>query len=175
MSHLMKVIGATLGSRIEAEFQKTDVWSSSLSDVRVKLNECMKICKGWKDRTLELTREFWKGQNSPHQWNGKPFTDPYIDSMIQRMSEIFELRSQHDELLRLLTAEDLKRLNVDNTFTPFRRINAFYTNPYQASSWVKAKGEYEKIMEPMEKEICSKLRQEIFAEKSTPSQLLREF
>jgi hypothetical protein len=49
---------------------------------------------------------------------------------VNRITEIFELRSQHDELLRLLTAEDLKRLNVDNTFSPFRKINVFYTNEY---------------------------------------------
>lgn len=36
--------------------------------------------------------------------------------------------------------------------------------------------EYERTIEPMEKEICQKLRKEIFAEaKSTPMQLLREF
>lgn len=61
MEHLFKIIGATLGSRIENEFKKTDVWQSSLTDVRLKLNECMKITKGWKDRTNELSATFWKG------------------------------------------------------------------------------------------------------------------
>lgn len=175
MEHFFKVTGAALGSRIESEFQKTDVWQSSLSDVRVKLNECMKICKGWKQCVTELTRQFWKVQSLKNQWKGKPYSDPYIDNMISRINEIFELRSQHDELLRLLTDDERKRLNVDNTFTPFRRINAFYTNEYQAQAWERAKAEYERIMEPMEKEICAKLRKEIFEEKSTPSQLLREF
>ena len=66
-------------------------------------------------------------------------------------------------------------MNVDSTFNPFRKINSFYTNEYQAQNWSKAKAEYEKILEPMEKEICQKLRIEIFTEKLTPSQLLREF
>jgi len=52
--------------------------------------------------------------------------------MIIRVNEIFELRSQHDELLRLLSPEEQKRLNVDSTFNPFRKINSFYTNEYQA-------------------------------------------
>jgi hypothetical protein len=72
MEHMFKVIGASLGSRIESEFEKTDVWQSSLSDIRVKLNECMKICKGWKDRVMELTREFWGG-SVQHKWKGKPY------------------------------------------------------------------------------------------------------
>jgi hypothetical protein len=50
--------------------------------------------------------------------------------MIIRINEIFELRSQHDELLRLLSPEEQKRLNVDNTFGPFRKIQCFYTNEY---------------------------------------------
>lgn len=143
--------------------------------MRVKLNECMRIFKGWKDRVTELTREFWRGQTAQHQWKGKPFADSYLDSMIVRINEIFELRSQHDELLRLLSPEEQKRLNVDSAFNPFRKINSFYTNEYQAQNWLKAKAEYEKFLEPMEKEICQKLRKEIFSEKLTPSQLLREF
>ena len=47
MEQLFKVISTSLGARMEQEFQKTDVWQSSFSDVRVKLNECMRICKGW--------------------------------------------------------------------------------------------------------------------------------
>lgn len=130
MENLLRVIGKQLGARIELEFAHHDVWQSSFSDVRVKLNECMRICKSWKDRFTELTREFWKGQSVQHQWKGKPFSDPYIDNLTARISEIFELRSQHDELLRLLTPEEQKRLNVDQTFSSFRKINSFYTNEY---------------------------------------------
>ena len=66
MENLFRVISKQLGSRIETEFQKSDVWQSSFSDVRVKLNECMRIFKGWKDRVTELTREFWKVDGVQH-------------------------------------------------------------------------------------------------------------
>ena len=115
----------------------------------------------------------WRGGG--HPWKGKPHVDTYLEGLITRINEIFELRSQHDELLRLLTIEEQKRLNVDNTFDPFRKINAFYNNQYSNHHWNKAKGDYNKILQPMEKEICAKLRKEIFQEKMTPSQLLREF
>jgi len=77
-----------------------------------------------------MTRDFWKGQNERHQWQGKPFFDSYLENIILRISIIFELRSQHDELLRLLTPEERDRLKVQNTFDPFRKINSFYTNEY---------------------------------------------
>jgi hypothetical protein len=90
--------------------------------------------------------------------------------MIIRIGVIFELRSQHDELLRLLTPEERERFKVNSAFDPFRKINSFYTNEYQTSSWLKAMKEYERTLEPMEKELCQKLRKEIFSEgKATPS------
>lgn len=64
MENMFRVTSKAIGSRIESEFSKNDVWQSSFSDVRVKLNECMRICKGWKDRMTELTREFWRGQTA---------------------------------------------------------------------------------------------------------------
>jgi len=66
MEHLFKVITKTLGARIKKEFKQNDIWQASFSDVRVKLNECMRICRGWKDRVTEVKREFWKGQTEKH-------------------------------------------------------------------------------------------------------------
>ena len=93
MEHFFKVTTKALGARVEKEFKENDIWQSSFSEVRVKLNECMRICRGWQDRTTELTREFWKGQDDQHKWEGKPFSDSYLLNVIARISEIFELRS----------------------------------------------------------------------------------
>lgn len=60
MEHLFKVTSKTLGARIEREFKQYDIWQASFSDVRVKLNECIRICHGWRDRMTELTRSFWR-------------------------------------------------------------------------------------------------------------------
>lgn len=176
MEHLFRVTTKMIGGRIEREFKEHDIWTASYSDVRIKLNECMRICRGWKDRVTELTREFWKGQGEKHQWQGKPFTDAYLDNIIVRISAIFELRSQHDELLLLLTAEQRERLNVSRTFDSFKKINTFYTNEYQVTAWQRANKEYEEKMEGIEKEICTKLRGQFNSDgKATPSQQLREF
>jgi hypothetical protein len=60
MEHFFRVTTKALGARIEREFQQNDIWTTSFSDVRVKLNECMRICRVCKDRTTEMKREFWK-------------------------------------------------------------------------------------------------------------------
>lgn len=93
MEHFFKVTSKTLGARIEKEFKELDIWQSSFSDVRVKLNECMRICRGWKDRVNELTRNLWVQMDNKHKWQGKPYFDSYLENIIQRIGVIFELRS----------------------------------------------------------------------------------
>jgi hypothetical protein len=66
MEHFFKVTSKLLGARIEREFKAHDIWQASFSDVRVKLNECMRICRGWKERVHELTSAFWRGQTERH-------------------------------------------------------------------------------------------------------------
>lgn len=99
-----------------------------------------------------------------HQWSGTTYIDSYLENIIIRMNEIFELRSQHDELLRLLTADEQKQMKVEDFFDPFRSINSFYTNEILVDTWKNARKQYERMLEPVEKEICQKLRKEIFSE-----------
>ena len=70
------------------------------------------------------------------------------------MNEIFELRSQHDELLRLLSLEEQKEMKVEDFFEPFRNINSFYTNEILVGVWKNARKQYERMLEPVEREIC---------------------
>jgi len=42
------------------------VWQASFSDVRLKLNECMRICYRWKERMTHLTKHMWRGQRMAH-------------------------------------------------------------------------------------------------------------
>lgn len=102
--------------------------------------------------------------------------DHYLENVIIRMNEIFELRSQHDELLRLLSSDEQKEMKVESFFDPFRKINSFYMNEMLVATWKNARKQYERMLEPVEKEICQKLRKEVFQEpSSTPTQLMREF
>jgi hypothetical protein len=163
MENTFRVISKAFGSRIEREFKESDVWQASFSDVRLKLNECMRICSKWKESMTHLTKISWK-QKMDHEWQGPAYIDHYLEHIIIRMNEIFELRSQHDELLRLLSAEEQKEMKVEGFFDPFRKINSFYTNEILVDTWNNARKQYERMLEPVEKEICKKLRKEIFQE-----------
>jgi len=56
-------------------------------------------------------------------------------------------------------------MSVEGFFEPFRKINSFYTNEVLVDTWKNARKSYERMLEPVEKEICGKLRKEIFSEK----------
>jgi dynein heavy chain 2 len=178
MANTFRVISRAFGSRIEREFKESDVWQASFSDVRRKLNECMGICSKWRETMTHLTKISWKQKSKggqDHQWKDAPYVDHYLQNIIGRMAEIFELRSQHDELLRLLTSEERDEMKVEGFFAPFRKINSFYTNEMLADTWKNARRQYERMLEPAEKAICQKLRKEVFTEQaSTPTQRMRE-
>lgn len=163
MKHFIKISTSTIGAKVEKELNSMDVWTSSFSDVRMKLNENMKICKTWKEKIADLTGSLWRAESN--KWTGGTYYDPYLERLITRLSEIFELRSQHDELMRLLSPEDQNRLNVESAFQPFREVNCFYHNEHHSGLWERAKEKYQANLEPMENELCDRLRKEIFAEK----------
>jgi hypothetical protein len=58
MENTFRIISKAFGCRIEREFKNkdNDVWQSSFSDVRLKLNECMRICNKWKENMGHVTR-----------------------------------------------------------------------------------------------------------------------
>ena len=117
MAHFFKLVSNALGARIEKEFTDVNIWGSAFNDVRMKLNECIRICNGWKDKIADLTGTYWKSDS--HIWKGKVFKDGFLESLVGRIQEIFELRSQHDELLRILNPEDQTRLGFSTAFDPF--------------------------------------------------------
>lgn len=171
---MFKVISRSLGVVVERVFKENDVWQASFSDVRQKLNECMRICFNWKQTMTRLISR-WRGDPT-HRWEGKDYEDFYLEAMIRRLNQIFELRSQHDELLRLLKA-DGKDMNIESFFEPFRQGESFYVgNDHVNDAWKSMRAAYEKLMEPAEQEICRQLRKEVYADQTaTPTQRMREF
>jgi len=176
MKHLFKLISDSIQKRIQDEFKASDLWTGQFSDIRIKLNECLKTSVAWLKQTADLTQRFWTGAGASRKWTGGKYADNGLLQLKKRLNEIFLLRSQHDELLRLLSPEDQKRLNVEGTFKPFRNINVLHcSSKYSQEEWEDAQKQYFKNVQPIEGEIITKLRKEIFAEKLNATQLLREF
>jgi intracellular sulfur oxidation DsrE/DsrF family protein len=162
MKHFLKITTASVGAKVENELNKLEVWSAPFSDVRMKLNDCMRICTTWKEKMVQNTGNYWKATG---MWKAATYYDPYFERLINRLNEIHELRKQHDELMRLLSPDEQTSLDVGSAFDPFRSINCFYHNEYQNHHWERAKALYQDNLKQMANHLCERLRKEIFAEK----------
>ena len=67
-------------------------------------------------------------------------------------------------------------MNVEHMFDSFKGGDCFYVNESLQTQWRNQVLQYEKAIEPVEKEICSKLRAEVFADQTlSATQRMREF
>ena len=81
----------------------------------------------------------------------------------------------HENLLRLLTTEEQRELNLSNSFSPFSGLHPLQPNPYTHPLWAAAVSQYGHSMGPAETKIAGKLREKLRALEAQPHQLLREF
>lgn len=95
-------------------------------------------------------------------------------SFANRLEEMLTIRTQHDELILLLSPEEQKRFNVEKTFDSFKRIQVFMVNPYTQPKWDEAKAKYDSNMQSIEAEIANKLRREVIQVSNIPQQM-RDF
>jgi hypothetical protein len=65
-----------------------------------------------------------------------------------------------------LTADEQAKYQVESLFDPFRVSDSFLVNEFANLKWKNQKAQYEKLLEPIEKEISSKLRKEIMSDES---------
>jgi dynein heavy chain 2 len=94
--------------------------------------------------------------------------------MMQRLNELVELRTQMDELVRINTMSKNFKVSINEIFQPFTEINCFHVNSYTLATWEQAKGGFSRNLEPVEKDIASYLRQEVFVDLANPSQAIKE-
>lgn len=121
MANFFRIISKAFGSRIEQEFTERDadgnlisnVWEKSFSDKKIKLIESQSICQQWAQAFTQLTKRDWQdsadnfgGKAKMRVWKGDAYSDSYLKKLMIRLNEIINIRSQHDELLRLLSKEE---------------------------------------------------------------------
>jgi dynein heavy chain 2 len=123
---------------------------------------------------LELTATFWKNYER-HPWTEAPHVDDRINQLGQRIEEVLNVRSQHEQLIRLLTGEEQEALGTSTVFSAFDALQPLHYNPYTESLWRAGVTEYERKMQPAENVIAGKLRSQFKELEGSSSQLVREF
>mmetsp|Transcript_110733 Transcript_110733/g.352700 ORF Transcript_110733/g.352700 Transcript_110733/m.352700 type:complete len:440 (+) Transcript_110733:72-1391(+) len=175
MQHFMKVIAGAMGRSVQAKLNALKVWESSFSQVAKHIREGHKVCERWNEVSADLTNVQWRTDDQRAAWSGEGYKDAWLEKLARRIQEVNQLRSQHDQILKLLPEEELKILQVDSCFEPFQKIHAFSYNDYTVPRWKEALSEYENRMVPVQSKVADRLRAELFTDRSNPAQAVRVF
>ncbi|XP_055895255.1 cytoplasmic dynein 2 heavy chain 1-like isoform X1 [Biomphalaria glabrata] len=174
MRHLMEIIAGSLGRYVQQKLASVNMWTGQFSSVRESLRMGVSLCERWTTACETLTSQFWK-RYGPHPWKGETCKPKTLVKLGARLEEILSIRTVHEQLLRLLTAQEQKELSVSEAFTPFLGLNPLQYNPYTQPLWAAAVQQYERSMEPSQQRIAGKLRNQFRQLDQNPQQLLREF
>lgn len=93
----------------------------------------------------------------------------------ERVEEIFSIRTQHEQISRLLPPDQQTMLGVPEAIAKFSGVRALQCNAYTDSSWRTQVSMYEREMLAAESKAAEKLRAHLQVTGSSPHQLLREF
>lgn len=141
---------------------------------RADLKSASLVLEKWHQCSTELTTTFWASHDQ-HPWKGEAYKNPFVTAMAERMDQIYVLRMTHEELLNLLSEEEIQSLNLEDPFFAFRALNPLLYSPYTQPVWEAAVKEYERSLTPIEQHVVSNFRRKISSLSNRPQLLLREF
>lgn len=144
-----------------------NVWDEDIGNVVLKLNEGLKAVQRWEQIMQSVPQSFRKKR----KWQGKEISVQGLVDFQSRMEEIIEIKSQMDELLHLMTAENQKRFKLDKIFEPLKRINPFQVSEYSKSIWEDARTRYNSNIQGPEEIIAGEIRKKLLQSSDTNFQL----
>jgi len=171
MEQLIRVVGSAVVRKIQASFPGSSVWTAEYKQVKSQLREGQKACERWVEIVRELTQGYWRTERV---WSGAASKDESVLLLAMRLDEILSIRSQSEELLRLLTSEERQRFQVERAFESFTRVSALLVSQFNLPAWQEAKARFDSALQPIEEEVAVKLRQELLKHQ-VASQQVREF
>jgi dynein heavy chain 2 len=173
MQHFLTVIAGAVGRSVQARLNSLNVWTSSFSQVSKHIREGHRVCEKWNEITVERTGDWRTAEN---QWQGETYSDAFLVNLAGRIQEVSQLRSLHDQILKILSEEELAMLQVEGCFEPFKKLSVFSYNEYTVPMWKNALAEYERNMAPVETKVAERLRAKLFTHTtSNPAQTVRVF
>jgi dynein heavy chain 2 len=174
MEYLFGCFGGSICRFVQRALKGVDVWRAHAGDVRLKLQEAVRVCEAWADIPRKLTSSYW-GDQGDAPWRGGPFEDGFTVAFQARLEQIIRIRTQNDELSQLLTKDERLSFRVDSLFEPLEGTNPLMYNPYTEPQWAKAVKQYEKLLEPIEAAVAGHMRKNIVRVQDKPQLLLQEF
>ncbi|KAM8977653.1 cytoplasmic dynein 2 heavy chain 1 [Pelodytes ibericus] len=174
MKHLLDITGSTLGRCVQKRLGSLDIWKDHFPKIREKLRAGITVCEQWTAACEHLTGQLWL-RYTPHPWKKEIYTPDYLTKLGKRLEEVFTIRMVHEKLAYFLPKSEDQALRNVKLFEPFIGLNPVHYNPYTEPLWRAAVLQYERIIEPAEQQIASKLKTYFSEMQDSPQQLLQAF
>jgi dynein heavy chain 2 len=176
MAHFFGVISGALSRYVQATLGELDLWKGPFADVRGGLKEARVMLETWNNVTSELTGLMWQTDDAGERWEGE-YANESTSSLVKRLEAVLRLRTTYEELLRLLSREEQKELNLEEPFEAFKKLRPLCYNPYTQPQWQAAVEDYEAKLQPIEAQIANNLLRQlnIGGTADRPLVLLRQF
>ncbi|OMJ92391.1 hypothetical protein SteCoe_4833 [Stentor coeruleus] len=144
-----------------------NMWEDELGNVVAKLNEGLKAVQRW----VQIMQSIPNCNKKKRKWQGKEINVQNLVDFQTRVEEIIEIKSQMDELLKLLTPENQKRFKLDKIFEPLKKINPFQVSEYSKALWEEAKSRYNANIQGPEEIIAGEIRKKLLQTTETNFQI----
>lgn len=172
MEFFFDCIGSAICRFVQQKLKGVSVWSDHAGDVRMKLQEGIRVLEQWTDVPRKLTTHYWQHTENP--WKGPGYEDQFSVSFQKRLEQIMNIRTTSDELSQLLTRDEKLSFRIGSLFEPLESTNPLMYNPYTEPAWASAVRQYESLIEPVESAVASHIRKNISHIQDKPQLLLQE-
>ncbi|XP_069615312.1 cytoplasmic dynein 2 heavy chain 1 [Ranitomeya imitator] len=174
MKHLLEITGNTLGRCVQKNLTEMNLWTEPFPAVKETLRAGIAVCEQWTAACEHLTGQLWR-HYTPHLWKHEKYIPESLHNLGRRLEEVFTIRMMHEKLAHFLPSGDDHSQRSRKLFEPFAGLNPVHYNPYTEPLWRAAVSQYERIIEPAEEKIASKLKSYISDISDSPQQLLQAF
>jgi len=142
MTHLLDVMGGSFSRYAQKYLAALDLWKGPFAEIRSKITSVVQVIDKWCQVPLDLTSTYWPGHK--HDWKGSTHEDTFTFNLGRRLEKILDLRSTHEQLVHLLTAEEARQLRLDDSFRAFDSTQPLFYNPYTQAQWESAVAIFER-------------------------------
>ncbi|XP_075054902.1 cytoplasmic dynein 2 heavy chain 1 [Mixophyes fleayi] len=174
MKQLLEIIGNALGRCVQKNLGGLNLWTDQFPTVKESLRAGITVCEQWASACEHLTGQLWR-RYTPHPWKNDKYSPESLQKLGKRLEEVFTIRMTHEKLAHFLPSSEDHDQRYGKVFEPFAGLNPVHYNPYTEPLWRAAVSQYERIIEPAEEKIASKLKSFFSEIHDSPQQLLQAF
>ncbi|KAM9321467.1 cytoplasmic dynein 2 heavy chain 1 [Gastrophryne carolinensis] len=173
MKHLLEIIGNSLGGCVQKHLGALNLWTDPFSGVKENLRAGITVCEQWTVACEHLTGQLWR-RYTPHPWKKEKYVPESVHKLGKRLEEVLTIRMLQEKLCHFLPSSD-DHQRYGKVLEPFSGLSPVHYNPYTEPLWRAAVSQYERMIEPAEEQIASKLKTYFSEIRDSPQQLLQAF